>query len=134
MKGNEKCCFDHKTLFWQGEPCPTGKYCKYSKKTERPRLGRIEIQCRSNLDRRQFLCLYLCRRDNFWVSRAQKTLFHKSKDTLNVSKIHDTVSVSISPNQFSCIGNSLAHLVGEVVYFCIYFKKELLKIQMQQLY
>ena len=24
-----------------------------------------------------------------------------------MSKIHDTVSVSISPNQFSCIGNSL---------------------------
>ena len=29
MKGNEKFCFYHKTLFWQDEPCPTGKYCKY---------------------------------------------------------------------------------------------------------
>ena len=36
MKGNEKCCFYHKTLFWQDELCPTGKYCKYSKKTEIP--------------------------------------------------------------------------------------------------
>ena len=39
------------------------------------RLGRIEIQVRSNLDRDEFLALYLVRRTNFWVSLLQKRYF-----------------------------------------------------------
>ena len=38
-----------------------------------PRLGQIEMQVRSNLDRDEFLALYLVRRTNFWVSLLQKT-------------------------------------------------------------
>ena len=72
------------------------------------RLGSIEIQSRSSLDRGKFLTRYRSRRANFWVSFALKTLFAYTKDTLCVSKSLDTVSVSRSPTQISCIGNSLA--------------------------
>ena len=54
--------------------------------SDRPRLGRIEILCRSSLDRGDFLARYLCRRAVFCVSCAQKTLFAYTKDTLCVSK------------------------------------------------
>ena len=45
------------------------------------RTGCIEIQVRSNLDRGQFLALYLVRRTNFWVSCVLKILFAYTKDT-----------------------------------------------------
>ena len=38
------------------------------------RLGRIEIQVRSNLDRGRFLALYLVQRANFEVSMIEKIL------------------------------------------------------------
>ena len=47
----------------------------------RTRLGRIEIQVRSNLDRDEFLALYLVRKTNFWVSLLQKILFCYTTDT-----------------------------------------------------
>ena len=40
-----------------------------------PRLCRIEIQVRSNLDRDHFLVWYLVRRASFWVSIMHKILF-----------------------------------------------------------
>ena len=52
---------------------------------------------------------YRSRRANFLVSFALKTLFAYTKDTLCVSKSLDTVLVSRSPTQISCIGNSLDH-------------------------
>ena len=75
------------------------------------RLGSIEIQSRSSLDQGKFLTRYRSRRANFLVSFALQTLFAHTKDTLCVSKSLDTVSVSRSPTQISCIGNSLAYKV-----------------------
>ena len=46
------------------------------------RLGRIEIQVRSNLDRGHFLALYLVQRTNFDVSLIEKILFAYTTDTL----------------------------------------------------
>ena len=88
------------------------RYTRNKESSPYPRLGRIKTQSRSSLDRSHFLCRYLCRRANFWVSTVQKTLFPYTNDTLNVSKSLDTVSVSKSPTQFFCIGNSLAGKVG----------------------
>ena len=45
------------------------------------RLGRIEIQVRSNLDRGQFSALYLVLRTNFEVSLIEKILFAYTTDT-----------------------------------------------------
>ena len=50
-------------------PLPSPKY------TLPTRLGRIEIQVRSNLDRGRFLALYLVRRTNFEVSMTEKIPF-----------------------------------------------------------
>ena len=50
------------------------------------RLGRIEIQSRSSLDRGHFLARYRCRRANFCVSYAQKTLFAYSRHFVCVEK------------------------------------------------
>ena len=66
-----------------------------------PRLGRIEIQSRSSLDRGNFLALYLCRRANFWESCAQKTLFAYTKDTLCVlEEPRYSIGVGIADTDF----------------------------------
>ena len=44
----------------------------------------------------------------FFGIEGTKDTFSYSKDTLKVSKIPETVSVSVSPKQIFCIGNSLA--------------------------
>ena len=49
------------------------------------RLGSIEIQSRSSLDRSPFLARYRPRRANFYVSCVLKILFPYTRDTLNVS-------------------------------------------------
>ena len=45
---------------------------------------------------------------HFFGIEGTKDTFSYSKDTLKVSKIPETVSVSVSPKQIFCIGNSLA--------------------------
>jgi len=49
------------------------------------RLGSIEIQSRSSLDRSHFLARYRSRRAIFYVSCVLKILFPYTRDTLNVS-------------------------------------------------
>ena len=51
----------------------------------RARLGSIEIQSRSSLDRSHFLARYRSRRAIFYVSCVLKILFPYTRDTLNVS-------------------------------------------------
>ena len=87
-----------------------GVWLHYLSHKSLSRLGSIEILSRSSLDRGKFLTRYRSRRANFLVSFALKTLFAYTKDTLCVSKSLDTVSVSRSPTQISCIGNSLGQI------------------------
>ena len=61
--------------------CESDAFVAASHRLQSARLGRIEIQVRSNLDRDKFLALYLVRRTNFWVSLLQKILFAYTTDT-----------------------------------------------------
>ena len=74
------------------------------------RLGRIEIQVRSNLDRHEFLALYLVRRTNFGVSLLQKILFPYILQ-IHFGVLLDTepVSGSGSPIHNLWFGPSLAY-------------------------
>ena len=62
----------------------------------------------------RYFCSVTESKTQFLGIEGIKDTFSQSKDTLNVSKSLDTVSVSVSATQFFCIGNSLGHNMKKV--------------------